>query len=234
VRVYAGTSGFSYAQWKGRFYPRGLRTAQLLGYYAQRLPAVEINNTFYRMPKAETLRDWAAQTPESFRFVLKAPRRITHLKRLQDTAEETSYLLRTAQVLGERLGAVLYQLPPSLRADRERLARFLGSMPQAVPAAFEFRHPSWWAEPVFETLREHDAALCVAEVEGDGAPLVATASWGYLRLRRGDYDAAGLRDWAAHVQAQPWRTAYVFFKHEDEATGPRLAQAFLEVMQQRG
>jgi uncharacterized protein YecE (DUF72 family) len=230
LKIWAGTSGYSYKEWKGAFYPEDLPAADMLRYYAGRLPAVEINNTFYRMPTEKLLASWAEQVPESFRFVLKAPQRITHKKKLEDTREETDYLYRTAATLRSRLGVVLFQLPPWLRKDVRRLERFLEELPAEARAAFEFRHASWFDDEVFETLRGKGCALCVADAEGDlDVPLTATATWGYLRLRRTDYDEAALIDWSARVRSQPWEEAFVFFKHEDEATGPRLAERFLEL-----
>jgi uncharacterized protein YecE (DUF72 family) len=228
VTVFAGTSGYSYAEWKGPFYPSGLASRDMLRFYAERLPAVEINNTFYRLPKASVLEAWAAQVPAGFRFAIKASRRITHLKRLRDVAEETDYLLRTTATLGACRGPILFQLPPNLRKDLDRLERFLALLPDTVRATLEFRHSSWFDEDVFARLRERNVALCIADADGDAvAEPVPTADWGYLRLRRPDYGPADLIRWAARVRALPWTDAYVFFKHEDEGAGPRLAAAFL-------
>ena len=165
VRLFAGASGFSYKPWKGPFYPEGLPDAEMLGYYAARLPAVEINNTFYRLPKAKMLEDWAAQTPDGFRFVLKASRRITHMQRLKDVGELLGYLFETAGVLGPKLGPLLFQLPPHLKKDLDRLRTFLELVPADRRVALEFRNASWFEDDVFEALRAHDAALCVAETE---------------------------------------------------------------------
>jgi len=233
VEILAGASGYSYKPWKGPFYPKDLPDAAMLGFYAERLPTVEINNTFYRLPKAAVLEGWAAQTPAAFRFVLKASRKITHIHRLKDVGEMTGYLFDTAGGLGPKLGAILFQLPPYLKKDLDRLRRFCDAVPQKCAIAFEFREPSWLEEDVLEVLREHDAALCVADTEGgpaaDRLPLVATASWGYLRLRRDDYDDGDLVRWLARIRAQPWSQAYVFFKHEDEGAAPRLARRLMEL-----
>jgi uncharacterized protein YecE (DUF72 family) len=227
VRVLAGTSGFSYKEWKGSFYPEELAAAGMLSFYAGRLPAVEINNTFYRMPKPALLSAWSEQVPPEFRFVLKASQRITHRKRLKDAGEEAAYFFRTAATLGERLGPALFQLPPNLKKDLPRLEAFLGVLPEGARAAFEFRHASWFDDGVFEALRARGAALCVAEDEELATPLVATAGWGYLRLRRQDYDDAAVAAWAERVRGQAWGEVYVFFKHEDAGSGPRLAAEFL-------
>jgi len=227
MRVLTGTSGFSYKEWKGSFYPEDLPADAMLRYYAERLPAVEINNTFYRMPKAELLAGWAEEVPDGFRFVLKASQRITHFKRLKDVSEEVGYFLRVAATLGDRLGPILFQLPPNLKKDLPRLSEFLELLPAATRAALEFRHASWFEDDVFEALRARGAALCVAEDEELAAPLVATAGWGYLRLRRPGYGDAEVQSWADRVRAQSWEEAYVFFKHEDAGTGPRLATQML-------
>lgn len=233
LTLLAGASGYSYKPWKGSFYPKDLPDADMLGFYAERLPTVEINNTFYRLPKASVLETWSARTPESFRFVLKASRRITHIQRLKDVGELTDHLFKTADTLGPKLGPILFQLPPYLKKDLERLRRFCDGVAQKRAIAFEFRDDSWLEDDVFDTLRDHDAALCVADTEGGPAegelPLIATASFGYLRLRRDDYDDAGLACWLARIRAQPWSTAYVFFKHEDEGAAPRLAQRLMRL-----
>jgi uncharacterized protein YecE (DUF72 family) len=227
MRVLAGTSGFSYKEWKGSFYPDDLQADHMLAYYAERLPAVEINNTFYRMPKPALLESWAAEVPPEFRFVLKASQRITHFKRLKETASEVEYFFGVASTLGERLGPVLVQLPPNLKKDLPRLEAFLATLPAGARPAFEFRHASWFEDDVFEALRNKGAALCVAEDEELATPLVSTAGWGYLRLRRQDYDDAAVAAWADRVRGQFWSEAYVFFKHEDAGAGPRLAGEFL-------
>ena len=228
MRVLAGTSGFSYKEWKGSFYPEDLPADRMLSYYAERLPAVEINNTFYRMPKPALLESWAAEVPPEFRFVLKASQRITHFKRLKEAGSEVEYFLGVARTLGDRLGPALFQLPPNLKKDLPRLESFLQTLPPDARAAFEFRHASWFADDVFEALRARSAALCVAEDEDLATPLVAPAGWGYLRRRRQDYDDAAVAAWAEKVRGQTWTEAYVFFKHEDAGSGPRLAAQFLE------
>ena len=230
MAIRAGTSGFSYKEWKGEFYPEDLSSGDMLSYYASRLPAVEINNTFYRMPKAEVLASWAEQTGEDFRFVLKASRRITHFKRLNGVEDELEYFLRTAGQLGERLGAVLFQLPPNFKQDLDRLAAFLGLLGDPARTAFEFRHPSWQSDEVHELLSSHGAALCIADTEEESGQIVRTGALGYLRLRKTDYSETELADWARRVDGAGWEDAYVFFKHEDEAGGPRMAHQFQELV----
>lgn len=228
MRIRAGTSGFAYKEWKGSFYPEDLKPADMLPYYAARFGSVEINNTYYRMPADAVLVDWAAQVPEGFTFVLKANRQITHFKRLKEDAyEPLDYFCARARTLGDRLGPVLFQLPPNLKKDVPRLRAFLARIADGVRAAFEFRHPSWLDEETYDALRAADAALVIAQTEEGETPLVATAGWGYLRLRKVDYAKGEVEGWAERVLGQPWSEAYVFFKHEDEGTGPRLATRFL-------
>jgi uncharacterized protein YecE (DUF72 family) len=229
VRLFAGTSGFSYDGWAGTFYPEDLPAAGRLAFYAAKLPAVEINNTFYRMPKPELLAGWAAQVPAGFRFALKASQRITHIKRLKEVDGEVKFLLGAARQLGDKLGPVLYGLPPNLKKDAPRLAAFLTLLPSDVKAAFEFRNPTWLDEEVFTLLKSAGAALCVADDEKGTTPFEATAPWGYLRLRREDYAEADLAAWAEKVRGAGWDEAYVFFKHEEEGAAPVLARRFSEL-----
>jgi uncharacterized protein YecE (DUF72 family) len=231
MRVLAGTSGFSYKEWRGSFYPEDLPASEMLRFYAGRLPAVEINNTFYRMPKPALLQGWAAQVPEDFRFVLKASQRITHRKRLKEAGEETAYFFGVAAALGSRLGPALFQLPPNLKKDLPRLEVFLALLPDGARAAFEFRHPSWFEDDVFAALRAHRAALCLAEDEELATPLEATCDWGYLRLRRQDYSEADVAAWAEKIRGQSWSEAYVFFKHEEAGSGPALAASLQKIFE---
>ena len=229
TRLWTGTSGFSYKEWKGSFYPEELPANRMLEYYSRRLSSVEINNTFYRLPRAEMLEKWAAQVPEDFAFVLKASRRITHMARLKDAGDPLEYLTRTAiGALGERLGPILFQLPPYLRVDAARLRDFLAIVPENVRAAFEFRHESWFVDDVYQTLADHGAALVTADTGEGEAPVVETASFGYARLRRPGYGEADLAEWAATLRRPAWRDVFVFFKHEDEGAGPRMAAGFRE------
>jgi len=230
MNLYVGTSGYSYKEWKGTFYPKDLPDKQMLRFYGERFRSVEVNNTFYRMPKASVLEAWAAEVPPEFKFVLKASQRITHQQRLKDAGDSVSYLLEVAGALEERLGPLLFQLPPYLKKDAPRLGEFLALLRPHRRAAFEFRHQSWFDEEVFGLLRDHRAALCIAEAENDlEIPFVSTADWGYLRLRRPDYGDAELRTWAERVHRQDWRDAFIFFKHEEEGKGPQMATRFLEL-----
>jgi len=231
VKLRAGTSGYSYKEWKGNFYPADLAATKMLRYYAERLSTVEINNTFYRMPSEKLLADWSAQVPDGFAFVLKVPRRITHDKRLKNAGDDVAYLLKTAAVLGKKRGPFLFQLPPFFRKDLAGLSDFLGLLPDDSQSAFEFRHQSWFDDEVLTVLRAHNASLCVADAETElSIPFVATASWGYVRLRRPDYTDADLREWAKRIQEQPWKEAFVFFKHEEAGKGPQFATRFLEIV----
>jgi uncharacterized protein YecE (DUF72 family) len=207
----------------------------MLRFYASRLASVEINNTFYRLPKAEVVASWAEQVPAEFRFAVKASQKITHVKRLKEAAEEVAYLYRALAVLGGRRGPVLFQLPPNLRSDAQRLNQFVSSLPEGAIAAFEFRHPSWVNDEVFSCLRARNCALCLADTDEAEPPgLIATASWGYLRLRRSTYGPDDLQAWKERVLSQGWNEAYVFFKHEDEGIGPRLAAQFVDLFSSKG
>jgi len=230
MNLYVGTSGYSYKEWKGTFYPEEMPEKEMLRFYAQRFQTVEINNTFYRMPKPSVLEAWAAEVPDNFKFVLKASQRITHMQRLKNTDDSLAYLLKVASTLKEKLGPLLFQLPPYLKKDVARLRDFLQSLSAERCSAFEFRHQSWFHEEVFELLRQHRTVLCIAEAENDlEIPFVSTADWGYLRLRRPDYGDTELKAWAKRVEAQKWRDAFIFFKHEEEGKGPAMAKRFLEL-----
>ncbi|HWP37434.1 MAG TPA: DUF72 domain-containing protein [Gemmatimonadales bacterium] len=230
MRVAVGTSGFAYKEWKGSFYPADLKDADMLRFYGERFKTVEINNTFYRMPTEKLLANWAMQVPADFTFVLKASQRITHLKRLKGAADDVAYFTRTAATLGQRLGPTLVQLPPNFKKDVARLEEFLAALPDGWRAAFEFRHASWYEDDVYAALRARNQALCAADTDEDEGRVVATADWGYLRLRREAYGKSDLAVWATRVLGQPWREAFVFFKHEDAGAGPALAQAFMSAL----
>lgn len=227
MKILIGTSGWSYKEWKGSFYPPKLPAEDMLRFYAEHFPAVEVNNSFYRIPSERVLAGWAEQVPESFRFVLKASRRITHDNRLTNEDGSLGYFLRAANPLGERLGPTLFQLPPTFKKNTDRLESFLSLLPRRWQAAIEFRHASWFDDEVYELLRSRSVALVAVdedEAEGKGSPLVPTASWGYVRLRRFEYGTAALEQWAARIKGQHWDEAYVFLKHEDGSPkGPASA-----------
>jgi uncharacterized protein YecE (DUF72 family) len=229
VKLLAGTSGYAFKEWKGAFYPKELKDDGMLGYYASKFPAVEINNTFYRLPRTQVLLDWAAQVPETFTFALKASQRITHHARLkEESADLVDYLLKNTAALGSRLGPILFQLPPNLKKDANRFRGFLGLLPSDRRYVFEFRHESWFDDEIFDAMRERDIAMCIMEQDEFKCPVVSTASWGYLRLHKLDYDDAALAEWARYVTGQAWKQAYVFFKHDEGAgSGPPAVTTFV-------
>jgi uncharacterized protein YecE (DUF72 family) len=232
--IHIGTSGFAYKEWKGKFYPAGIAPEEMLHFYAEHFSSVEINNTFYRMPTERLLRSWAGQVPGDFVFGFKAPRVITHLKRLRDAHEEVAYLFRVLSSLGERLGPVLFQLPGSFHADLTALRDFLSLIPDGVACAFEFRSPTWLADDILGLLRSRKGCLCTADTDGNPAEgILPTASWGYLRLRRSDYAEADLAQWFEQIRKQKWERAFVFFKHEEGARGAEAAERFQELVVRR-
>jgi uncharacterized protein YecE (DUF72 family) len=229
MNFYVGTSGYSYPEWKDSFYPPKLPAKQMLRFYGEHFCAVEINYTFKHMPTATVLRTWADTVPAGFQFVLKAPQQITHRKRLKDADDLVLKFLDIASTLKKRLGPLLFQLPPTFKKDAPRLRAFLALLPAKRRVTLEFRHASWFDDEVFALLREHGVALCIAEDEDLEVPFVATADWGYLRLRQLDYDDAAIKARLKQVRKQKWQDVFVFFKHEDEGRGPQLAKRFLEL-----
>ncbi|HVY31147.1 MAG TPA: DUF72 domain-containing protein [Polyangiaceae bacterium] len=230
MQLLAGTSGFSYVEWKGSFYPSDLPDAEMLASYAERLPSVEINNTFYRMPQPALLEGWNAkvQAAAAFTFALKAPRSITHIARLKDAGDASAHFLKVASVLGARLGPILFQLPPFLKKDAGVLREFLAGLPLGTRAAFEFRHASWFDDEVTTLLADKGAALVAGDPdEGEPLPLIATAPFGYLRLRAATYNLAELQSWQQKIAAQPWKEAFVYLKHE--VLGPAYAQGLQQL-----
>ena len=229
MQVLAGTSGFSYKEWLGHFYPEKLPGDAMLRYYAERFATVEINNTFYRMPAETMLSNWANEVPARFTFTLKAPRRITHEKRLREAQPDVAEFVRRAQTLGEKLGVLLFQMPPYLKKDLPRLTDFLALLPSGLRAAFEFRNESWQSDDVYQALRARGAMLCVTDTDEGDTPFVVTSDWGYVRLRRTHYDDGDLRPWVERIAAQRLARTYVYFMHEDEALGTRFAQRLNEL-----
>ena len=230
ARAWLGTSGYSFDEWKGNFYPEKLPSRDMLKHYAERLETVEINNTFYRMPTEALVNGWLDQVPEGFRFAIKAPQRITHMRRLKECGESVTRLVQVITLLGPRLGPLLYQLPPNFKKDLPRLENFLDTVPSPGRVAFEFRNKSWFDDEVFDSLRKHQVALVVSDTgEEPVAPLVPTADWGYLRLRREEFDDQSLGEWAERIREQPWSDAFVFVKHEEEGKGPQFAARLKEL-----
>ena len=233
MRAYVGTSGWSYKEWKGPFYPEDISNDEMLRYYSGRLSSVEVNNTFYRMPNPEVLAGWAEQVSSDFTFVLKASRRITHNAKLgPGAAEPLAYLFSSAEAMGPKLGPILFQTPPWLKKDVAVLRDFLALLPEGRRGAFEFRNATWFDEEVYQALADRNAALVAADTgeEGKDPPLRPTASWGYARLRREGYEGGLLEDWARRLTEPSWSELFVFFKHEDEGAGPKLAERFLELV----
>lgn len=228
MNLHAGTSGFSYKEWRGSFYPADMKEAAMLPWYAARFDTVELNNTFYRLPTEAAMQQWASQVTPGFLFSIKASRVITHIKRLKDVAEPTEYLYRATSALGDARGPLLFGLPPNMKLDIDRLHALLSLVPSGVRTAIEFRHESWHDDAVFDALREHNVALCIAQTDEEETPFVATADWGYLRLRREAYDAVELEAWKREITAQSWSDAFVYFRHEDTGTGPRFARELLD------
>jgi uncharacterized protein YecE (DUF72 family) len=236
MKLHAGTSGFAFKEWKGSFYPDDLKDDGMLGFYSSRFPTVEINNTFYRLPKEGVLQGWAAQVPEPFTFAIKASQRITHHARLKpECASSVEFLLKNTSSLGGRLGPILFQLPPNLKKDVDRLRVFLDTLPSDRRYTIEFRHESWFEDDVFGALRERDIPLCIIDQPDFASPVISTASWGYARLHRFDYDDAAHAEWAKRIAAQPWNEAYVFFKHDEGVgSGPPAVDAFRRTFEPPG
>ncbi len=232
MAVWVGTSGYNYPEWKGNFYPQDLAAAKMLPYYAARFDTVEINYTFYRTPNQQTLEGWNAATPERFRLTLKAPKRITHDARLKNCEDRVRYFLETAATLGPKLGALLFQLPPTLRKDLAVFDAFLALLPPQTCAAFEFRHASWLDEEVFARLRARNLALCIADGEKVSAPVEVTADYAYFRLRDEGYTPEDLERWARAIREKTsdCRDTYVYFKHEEAGTGPEFARRLIDAL----
>jgi uncharacterized protein YecE (DUF72 family) len=231
---WVGTSGYNYQEWKGPFYPDDLPDKQMLQFYAERFASVEINYTFYRMPTNRILANWAREVPERFRFTLKAPRRITHDQRLRSVEDTLASFCSIAKTLGPKLGPLLFQLPPYMKKDVELLEVFLHDLPTGLMPVIEFRHASWLSDDTYEVLKRFGVALCVADSEERTTPLEVTTSFGYLRLRRTDYDEAALASWVERAAAAPWSDVFVYFKHEDQAAGPAFASQFRALLDRQG
>jgi uncharacterized protein YecE (DUF72 family) len=231
MNFWIGTSGFQYTEWKGNFYPEDLPTAKMLPFYAERFSSTEINYTFRRIPAPKTIENWRTLTPEEFRFALKAPQKITHWSKLRDCADTLEYFLKVVTGLGERLGPVLFQLPPTFKKDAEVLNSFLRELP-SMRSAFEFRNESWFDQEIFDLLKSRNIALCIADTDTISTPKQITADYGYLRLRREDYTKADVEHWAEFVREQKsnWQEAFVYFKHEESGVGPKLARQMIDLL----
>jgi uncharacterized protein YecE (DUF72 family) len=232
MQSWIGTSGFQYPEWKGKFYPQNMSAAKMLAFYAAEFGSTEVNYTFRSLPSAKTIERWKSGTPDAFRFSLKAPQRVTHFAKLRDCRAVLDTFFTAVKGLGEKLGPVLFQLPPTFKADVSVLRDFLGTLPKGMRAAIEFRHESWFTDEVFDILSQRNAALCIAESEELRAPTRVTADFGYLRLRREDYKPSEIKAWAKFVsgQAKTWLDAFVYFKHEETCVGPEFAKAFTKAL----
>ena len=233
MKFWIGTSGFQYAEWKGNFYPEDLPAAKMLPFYAEQFLTTEINYTFHRIPAPKTIENWERLTPVNFRFSLKAPQKITHWSKLRDCADTLDYFCKVISGLGERLGPVLFQLPPTFKKDADVLSSFLRELP-STRAAFEFRHESWFNDEIYELLKSRNIALCIADTETIETPKTITANYGYLRLRREDYQRIDVERWAKFVREQEadWQHVFVYFKHEESGIGPKLAQQMMQLLHQ--
>ena len=233
--IWIGTSGYNYPEWKGTFYPATLSASTMLPFYAQQFPTVEINYTFYRAPNEKILQGWHAATPERFKLTLKAPKRITHDARLRNCGDQVRQFLETASVLGPKLGALLFQLPPNLKKDLALFDAFLEAFPPRVCAAFEFRHASWLDEEVYDRLRARNLALCVADSEKLSTPEVVTADYGYFRLRDEGYTPADIERWAGVIadRTAGLEDVFVYFKHEESGKGPQFARLLTDALAKR-
>jgi uncharacterized protein YecE (DUF72 family) len=229
-QIHVGTSGFQYDEWKGTFYPQTLSKAKMLPYYAGRFDTTEINYSFRRIPSEKTLTNWSAATPAHFLFSLKALERITHHAMLRDCAELVNEFHRAVSHLGEKLGIILFQLPPRLRGDAPLLSAFLGELPKGMRAAFEFRHASWFTDDVFTILRTHNIALCIADTDDLKTPVLSTADYAYFRLRRVNYTEKDIADWAEQILSLTPEDShtFVYFKHEEAGVGPKFAQSLIK------
>jgi len=234
AEYWVGTSGYNYQEWRGSFYPPDIDEKVMLPYYAARFASVEINYTFYRMPTVRVLANWARETPERFRFALKAPRRITHEQRLRSIEDTLASFCEIAETLGPKLGPLLFQLPPFLKKDVELLEVFLHDLPTGLKPVVEFRHASWHTDDTYEVLERFGVALCIADTEERTTPFEVTAPFGYLRLRRAEYDEAALRVWRERIDEAPWKEVFVYFKHEARGTGPRYAAQFATLVDRGG
>ena len=231
MSIWIGTSGFQYKEWKGSFYPEDLPAAKMLPYYAERLSTTEINYTFHRIPSAKTIENWNNLTPAKFRFALKAPQKITHWAKLRDCADTMRFFFDVVSALGEKLGPILFQLAPNFKKDAVLLADFVNGFPSGLRAAFEFRHESWFDDGIWEIFKARNVALCLNETADFAAPKIATADYGYLRLRREDYAKIDIEGWSKFVSEQKdWKDAFVYFKHEEAGAGPRFAKQMMELL----
>lgn len=230
MKLYIGTSGYSYKEWKGNFYPENISADEMLSYYAKQFSTVELNNTFYRLPKQEVFENQASEVPSDFRFSVKVPRRITHIKRLKDTKENVEYLFKVLAPFKKKFEVILVQLPPNFKKDMKRLEDFIKDLPDNINTAFEFRHPSWFEPEVYDLLKNYKCTLCLSDTdEAPVSELINTSSWGYLRLRGSSYTKNELSKWMKKIEMQNWEKVFIYFKHEDEGKGAKFAQELIKI-----
>lgn len=232
MNLWIGTSGFQYAEWKGTFYPEDLSTAKMLPYYAERFATTEINYSFHRIPSAKTIENWFKATPERFKFSLKAPQKVTHFAKLRNCGDTMRFFHQVVCDLEKKLGCILFQLPPSLKKDAALLEVFLNDVPMGMRAAFEFRDASWFSDDIYDLLKAKNLAMCIADSEKLATPNISTADYGYLRLRREDYQDTDITRWAdaIRMRTSEWSDAFVYFKHEESGIGPKFAQQMMGLL----
>jgi len=230
AHAWIGTSGFAYKEWKPTFYPPDVPAKNFLTYYASQFSSVEIDSTFYRMPRENVIEAWKQSTPEDFRFALKASQRITHWQRLTVPSDALDYWLKAIQGMSERLGIALYQLPPFFRADFDRLAAFLDALPTGMASAMEFRHASWFVDDCYRLLERHNVALCIHDANETTTPIRLTAPVTYVRLRRDEYSDERRAEWTARIRG--WVNdgveVFAYIKHEGNPDAPLIARQFAE------
>lgn len=230
MKLYVGTSGYSYKEWKGSFYPDDIKTDKMLNFYSKKFSTVEINNTFYRLPKKSVFETWKKQVSKDFRFSIKAPQRITHIKKLRDVEENSKYFFDIIKSLEHKLGIVLFQFHPYFKKDLELLQNFVNILPPNIISAFEFRHESWFNDEIYSCLHEKNFPMCLSETDKNpDIDLVSTSSKGYLRLRKNDYSKSEIKKWYNKIKKQNWETAFIFFKHEDVGLGPKYAKQLIDL-----
>ncbi len=229
-RIFVGTGAIAYKEWKGKFYPKDLPATQALDFYARTFSSLELNNTFYRMPVPLQMKELVTGLPSQFPVAVKVPQLITHIKRLKKISGPTKIFFRAISALKKQQGAALLQLPPNFKIDLDRLENFFKSVPAGFRVAVEFRHASWFVEPVFKFLRAQQAALVYNDTDVKDMPFLSTAEWGYIRLRRLRYSKKELTEWTKKIKAQKWKDAFVIFKHEEKVTAPKLARRFQDLV----
>jgi uncharacterized protein YecE (DUF72 family) len=229
MKLFIGASGYSYPKWKGKFYPEKFPENKMFEYYSQNFSSVEINATYYRLPDKKVFESWEQQAPENFKYALKAPQQITHFKRLKDAETELESFINNSKILNKKRGPLLFQLPPNFKKDIDLLKKFIKNIHESF-ITFEFRHSSWNDADVFKVLSEKNFSLCIADTDENLIEeIISTADWGYLRLRKKEYSPKDLAAWKEKFISQNWKEVYIYFKHEDEANGPKFAKILINL-----